>query len=404
VPTTELEGNAAMADAPHHALRLERLLGYLAQDPLNRSLRKDAAREAIEAGDWDRACEVLDAGLRLHPDDGGLLALTGFAQLRTGEPGRAERSLDAAIRHGWDGPELRYKLALALFLQGRHHEALLQLDPPGIAHALPTAQLLKARCRHHLGQSDEAMADCAGYLARAPRDADGQGLLALLAHERGERERAHVHAELALAANPGQPEALLARAGLQNDDGDIEAAIATFDHLLLAVPDCGRGWFGRALAHTRRHRLDAAARDIEQAARHLGGHIGTWHVMGWLRILENDATGAGVAFAKALALDRNFAETHGALAVVAALEGREAEARNAIRRAQRLDPQALSALYAELVLRQRAGDVRGAQTLFESFLDRPVAGGDGPWRALLARHMESLGVPPGGQARDRLLH
>jgi tetratricopeptide (TPR) repeat protein len=393
-----------MSASPDHAHRLERLLGYLEADPLNRSLRKDTAREAIEAGAWDRAREVLDAGLRLHPDDGGLLALSGFTQLRAGEPARAERSLDAAIRCGWDGPELRYKLALALFMQGRFDAALAQLAPSAITQAMPAALLLKARCRHHLGHADEALADCIGCLARAPRDADAHGLLALLAHERGDRERARAHSELALSMDPAQAEALLARASLQGDEGDVEAALETFDRLLQAVPDCGRGWFGRALAHTRRHRLDAASRDIEQAARYLGGHIGTWHVMGWLRVLEGDPTGAGAAFAKALALDRNFAETHGALAVVAALEGREADARVSIRRALHLDPQALSAQYAELVLRQRAGDLEGARALFESFLERPARGGDRPWRALLARHMESLGMPAVPQAGDRLLH
>ena len=385
----------AMSAASTPSSRLARLLSLLELDPSNDLLRKDVARAAFEAGAWTRARAVIDAGLALHPHDGGLHALGGFALLQAGRHEDAVQAFEAALAHGHDRPELRYNLAFALFMQGRHARALAQLEPAAIVQALPLALLLRARCRHHLGQAEAARADCEAALARPapePADeaganaADAHGLLALLHLELGARDAAACHAQVAVGANPRQVEGLLVLASLQQDAGDAAAARAAFERVLEADPACGRGWLGLALAEMDGLHLDAAARAAEQAARFMPMHVGTWHVKGWLRILDGDASGAGRAFEAALALAPAFADTHGGLAVVAALQGREAEARDAIRRARRLDPQALSARYAQLVLLQRAGDDAGARALFEEFLGQPAPGRSVPWRALLARH------------------
>lgn len=51
-----------------------------------------------------------------------------------------------------------------------------------------------------------------------------------------------------------------------------------------------------------------------------------------------------------MALDRNYGESHGGVAVVAALLGRNSDAKASIQRALRLDPESLSAKYAQMVL------------------------------------------------------
>lgn len=112
--------------------------------------------------------------------------------------------------------------------------------------------------------------------------------------------------------------------------------------------------------------------------------------------LYGDVGAAHAAFEKALAIDRNFGETHGGLAIVAALQGREADAHLGIKRALRLDPQALSPRYADMVLLRRQGRHREVQAVFESALSQ--AGGRGTklremvisqMRYLIARSHES---------------
>ena len=65
--------------------------------------------------------------------------------------------------------------------------------------------------------------------------------------------------------------------------------------------------------------------------------------MAWCNLMKKDLAAAQQNFEAAMALDRNFGETHGGLAVVLALQGRREEAKLSIERALRLDPQSLSA-------------------------------------------------------------
>lgn len=66
--------------------------------------------------------------------------------------------------------------------------------------------------------------------------------------------------------------------------------------------------------------------------------------------MRGELAEAEQTFRKALALDRNFGESHGGLAVVSALQGKKSEAEEGVQRALRLDPEGLSARYAEMVL------------------------------------------------------
>jgi Flp pilus assembly protein TadD len=113
--------------------------------------------------------------------------------------------------------------------------------------------------------------------------------------------------------------------------------------------------------------------------------------------------GCRSGIAQALALDRNFAESHGGLAVVAVLQGREEEARASLKRALRLDPQAMSAQYAEMLLLQRAGKQEEARRILDAFLSRPAAGGDVPFRDLVAKHISYLRAR-GAIASNAVLH
>lgn len=370
--------------------RLNRLLAYIRQDAANLALRKDAIREACDTGHWVIARTLIDAGLHAHPKEAELLAHSGFAYLQAQRYGDAEQVLSAALSQGLDVPELHYNLAFAQFMQKRFADALERLAAPGLSQALPLALLLRARCLHHVGFPTEAIADCQALLGVMPDDAAANGLLALLLYEQGQTETAAVHVGRALQQNSTQLEALLTAASVQSDSQDYGAARATFEMLLHAYPECGRAWLGLGLIELHEQKLDAAERHIELAATHMPEHIGTWHVVAWVQIMRGNVLAAEVAFHRALALDRNFSETHGGLAVIAALQGLQLDARTSIKRALRLDPQSMSAQYAQMLLLNSQGDHDEAQAIFDGFLSRPVPRSDMQYRDLVAAHIKYL--------------
>jgi len=380
---------------------LERLLSYIERDPGNLILRKQAIGAARAAGDWAAARRLVDDGLLARANDPELLAASGLLHVQARNHADAEQALSAALAQGADAPELRCALAFALFMQRRHAGALETLGPAAVPLAVPSALLLRARCLHHLGRLPEAVADCRAHLGAQPQSTDTHGLLALLLCEQDLREQAQPHIEAALRLDPTQLEALLAQALLQFGAQDHEAARASFAALLQSHPHCGRAWLGLSLVELTQWRLDAAGHHAEQAAVHLPDHIGSWHVLAWTRLLQGDVAAAGRAFDAALALDRNFGETHGGLAVVAALQGREADARASARRAQRLNPQAMAGHHAEIVLLQQHGRQQEARAAFEAFLARPVARSDMQYRDLLTTHLQQLSAWAAGRHAAR---
>jgi len=378
-------------------------LVFIELDGGNLSLRKDAIREACDIGDWEIARQLIDTGLETHPEEASLLALSGFAHLQAQSYVAAEKVLSAALAKGLDAAELHYNLAFAVFMQKRFADALehLRVASP----ALPLALLLRARCLHQLNRRAEAIADCRAHLA-VVEDADASGLLALLLYESDAHDHveARTHLSIALRQNPNQLEALLALASMQSDSAEYAAARISFGRLVQAHPQCGRGWLGLALIELTHMQIEAAKRNAELAATHLPEHIGTWHVLAWIEIMRGDAAAAEIAFDRALTIDRNFGETHGGLAVTAAWQGREDDARMSIKRALRLDPQTMSAQYAEMLLLQRHGKRAEARAVLDGFLIRRAAGSDVQYRELIIAHMKYLGLGSDRHSDTVVLH
>ncbi len=130
---------------------------------------------------------------------------------------------------------------------------------------------------------------------------------------------------------------------------------------------------------------------------HMPEHIGSWHVLAWIQLLQGELVAAERAFERSMTLDRNFSETHGGLAVIAALQGREEEARTSLKRALRLDPQSMSAQCARIVLLRRDGKHDEAKAVLDAFLARPVSGSDMRFRDLIATHVKYLKTGAGGE-------
>jgi Tfp pilus assembly protein PilF len=104
-----------------------------------------------------------------------------------------------------------------------------------------------------------------------------------------------------------------------------------------------------------------------------------------------DLDGAAANFERALSLDRNFAESHGGRAVVAALQKRTDVARESASVALRLDPNCLSALYAKAILSGEIKDAASFRQFAEGVLQGQPAPGGGNMRDVLARMQRRVG-------------
>jgi tetratricopeptide (TPR) repeat protein len=239
------------------------------------------------------------------------------------------------------------------------------------AEDLQALQLLWLRATHALGLVQEARA----WLGQAAPAGELPPALAaaasLLAVDADDFAAAKSLADAALAALPGQPEALVARATVALAEGDAAAARDLLLPALERNAEDGRTWATLGLASLQAQELVAAQRQLERAVALMPDHVGSWHALGWTRLLRHDLAGAGQAFEQALALDRNFAESHGGVGLVLALRGEHAAARRHLALAARLDPRNVTGGYAQALLAGEASDAQRLQQLAARLLDRP---------------------------------
>lgn len=360
--------------------RLERLMGYVARDPGNvvlladalglaLSLRRhdDAARLAAEAERVPAPTPALQARLNLH-----YLTLQRFAD--------AFRAGQAAVAGGNADANVLYNTAVAAWHLGELQEArqLLLRAYPDASGAPRHANLLMARVCHgtsDLAEGIERLSTILSLSGNGAADPEVLGLRALMASDNDDAAQALVDARASLSAMPGQRDALLALADTLLANEQYDEARDAYERLAIQDPSLGRAQGGLAQVCLARMDLDAAERHADAACRALQGHTGSWHLLGWARLLKGDTAGARNAFEQALEADRNFAETHGSLAAIDAMEGKADDARRRIRVAERLDPDGLAMQYARLLLLIQENDHAGARQLVEQVLSRPITEG-----------------------------
>ncbi|MBX9645216.1 MAG: tetratricopeptide repeat protein, partial [Novosphingobium sp.] len=114
----------------------------------------------------------------------------------------------------------------------------------------------------------------------------------------------------------------------------------------------------------------AAALDLDRGAQQFGDQIGSWIAAGWAHYLAGEVDAAAQRFERALAIDHNFAESHGSLAVIDAARGDNESARRRMQTALRLDRQCFSAVMAKVML--DAASPEEAKALFDQAFNTPL--------------------------------
>ncbi|WP_457447663.1 tetratricopeptide repeat protein [Roseateles sp. P5_E4] len=349
--------------------RLSRLLDYLAHDPRNPTLLADVADEQLQMGDWAAARSTLQQLLEIQPGDALARYRLAVAERAGGDAAKAVTLLRELVTEGHSHPAVLQELARSHAQQGDWAEVAPTLAglkaielPPGEGDAV---WLLRIRAHHHVGALEDALAEAKAWEAGrgAALPLQGQAAIAtlLLDAERID-EAAQLLSRVDARAIEGHAELAAAAGFVELSQGHAAVALERFAQSAHVEPQLGRAHLGRGLALASQGQLPQATEALKVAVEVAPSHLGSWHALAWLQLLAGDLDGAAASFEAALAQDANFGETHGGLALIAALRGNRDAAERHLRTASKLDPRSTNVLVAKTVL-ERGPDALDAQWL-----------------------------------------
>lgn len=364
------------------AERYSRFLEFLEEDPGNLQLLGDAAVSAREAGAHGEAAELLERYEAIESLPPPLLNLRGLLALDEKRFADAADAFEALLEQNPADASLRFNLAWARAVLQDYAAANDLLDPATIT-ALPSAAALKIRVLHHLGELEEALDLGERLVKRFPGDAPLMSALALCALDFGEAELAQSY-----ALQAGDTDEGLSTIGmLMLSEGKVAGALSSFERALKLQPESPRALLGEGLAKMAEGNVDAAVPLIERSAQIFRTHLGSWVAAGWGHVAQGQYGEARKRFEKVVALDDNFAEGHGGLAVIDAMEGDLASAERRCRVTLGLDRHSLSGALAKSLIAAARGDPEKAQEIRAKAMSTPLT----PGGRTLAQAMVAFG-------------
>jgi tetratricopeptide (TPR) repeat protein len=211
--------------------------------------------------DFTRLIELDPHYVEYHSDRGAL-------HRRRGELAQSLRDYDRAVEVAVPMAELHFNRASVRAQAGLTRAALadldyvLELDP-----AFATAHLTRGSVRLELGDGDGAAADARAGLALTPDDPRLLCLLALGLHSDGAGHEALAAFDRALAIDPEFAPALVNRAVLRCERGELAASDADLTRALELLGDDADVLYNRGFVRQQEGRLDAALHDYNRALK-----------------------------------------------------------------------------------------------------------------------------------------
>lgn len=224
---------------------------------------------------------------------------------------------------------------------------------------------------HQLNHLQEAI-NAAQQWVKIDPCADSYAYLAVLCFDNEEQELANTAALKALELNPLQSDALTIRGTLAIASNDLTLATTSIHQALSSNAKNGRAWLGQGLLLMSQGQLTKTISSLEEAHQLMPNHVGTLISLGWARVKCDDLQRAKLDFETAISLDRNFAESYGALACVFAMEGKVKDAEVNILLAKKLNPHNFSGNYARSLVLTHQGNEAEANALIEQLMHQTL--------------------------------
>lgn len=300
-----------------------------------------------------------------------LLRILGQTYLNCGFFTKAREQFESLVE---DEQRFRsYSIALCLYFEqdfARAHSILEKVvtDQTDVA---PEISLLFARVLYQLGDIERAFKLAKPLNFINPKTHSEQlGLLAMLSLDLDNKIQARDYAEQCLSLAPKQHDGLLAKASCLVVTLETVEAIRVSTIGTQQFSNSGRFWSVLSQAQMQEQQFDLAYVSICKATALMPNHIGSWHIKGWLELVSNRVADARGSFRSALELNHNFAESHGALGIVAVHENNIPEAETHIKKSIRLNPSNFAAIYGQSLLALAKGDSAHSDELIQGILNQ----------------------------------
>ena len=347
--------------------KLERLMHFLERDPENLSLLADAAGAAFDAREFALAAELLERHGALKPLPPTLVNLKGLVAIAQQRFSDAIAVFEDLRAQGQNDPVLRFNLAWSKAMLGEYQQTLDLLDDDTLA-ASPRAAALKIQMMHHLELYDDALVEGERLAQKFPNNPALMGTMATLAMDADRVDLAKSYAER--AGDDAEGRAALGMLTLE--EHDVAGSLAMFEQAIAAQPKNPRAWLGKGLALMMSGDPAAGASALDKGAEIFQDHLGSWIAAGWAHYVNGDIAKAREDFERSIAIDPNFSESHGGLAVVQLKEGKLDEARRSADIALRLDKNCFGGALAKSLLLEQAGHRQAAEKIRDVALNTPV--------------------------------
>lgn len=325
--------------------RLQRLAGFLAQDPDNAALLAEACDTALACGRHDQADAFIATAERVAPGAADWQLRRAQLCIARGDLPQACSLLEQLRASHGDHPVVLHDLAYVYLLSGDAGAARAVLQPwaqDGFLLPDSPRELLQTvwlRACHHLGHVEEAWEWTQRTQAAQALTPAAAGVASLIALDLEDTENARTLANLGLASDTNPPEALVTRGCLALAAGAVDEAVHYLERAGERLPTDARVCSALGFASLLAGNAPAACAPLERAVQAMPDHVDAWQALGWARWLAQDAKGAVDAFEAAVRQEPGAADGHAALALVLHMTGDQGAAAASLRRAGQLDPQ-----------------------------------------------------------------
>ncbi len=295
---------------------------------------------------------------------------------------------------GEDEDSAHYLLGLAKFYQAQIDESLDHFEK-AICGGLKSGQIYQhlAYGNHSSNRLDKALEFAQKWVDISP-NASSMGYLSLVFFDLEQLDQAKQWAIQAHNKDSLESNATVVLGSIAMLESTLDKADKFFEVACEQNMSNGRAWLGKGLLATLRGQPEIAKAHLNQAHQLMPLHIGTLHAIGWIQFGEQDHFKAAQTFRQALDLDRNFSESHGALACSLIHLQDLGTSQEHIELAARLNPQNFAGNFARVLLYRHQGENAKAEQLYMTLVERFKATTGKNLNSLLGHYLLPTGDKP----------